>query len=657
MPDWSYHPIFKPLLFRMGATRSRDLTLAAIGRLGRLPGGSLLIRTLGHLEAYPEVRVRRLGLDFASPVYLPGEVDPHGAALPALAQLGFGCLEVGPVTETPAERPPTLTRDAANETIVTSNRYASDGVDAIARRLAADRGRLRGRPVFARTRHEAGASPEAAADAHRRLAERLAEDAAAFVVDGVDERWTPAEQAAFFDEAAAKLRAAYPDRPLLLYVPPDLPADALEAAAKAAKTRFDGVVVGDAIRAPDGWRSGRPAMAAVEATTRALRRRLPEPFAIVASGGVHEPADALRLREAGADLVGLYAGFVFGGPGLPKRVNDALLYEAVRPRPAPPEAPFWKAWGWMTLLGLAMIVGGSVAWLIAATSVVLPYDEAFLGAGRDAIDSVNEKLLPFMSHDRISLAGTMISIGILYAFLARYGLRRKLHWARTALLTSGIVGFSGFFLYLGYGYFDPLHAAVSAALLPMFVLAMRDASELPPRDPPNLRNDAAWRRSLLGQLAFVAAGVGLAAGGVAIAGIGVTHVFVSSDLAFLGTHAEHLRESNANLVPLIAHDRAGFGGALLSDALAILVTALWGIRQGERWIWRMLLLAGLPGFAAGLGVHAAIGYVDFLHLLPVYVLLALYIAGLVLLYPYLHRAPEEKSEAVSPPSPQTPTAP
>jgi len=296
----------------------------------------------------------------------------------------------------------------------------------------------------------------------------------------------------------------------------------------------------------------------------------------------------------------------------------------------------------MLLLGVAMIVGGAAAWIIAATTVVLPYDEAYLGADRETIHAVNERLLPFMSHDRITLAGTMMSIGIMYGYLARYGLRRRQHWARTALMVSGTVGFSGFFLYLGYGYFDPLHAVVSALLLPVFMLAMRDGLNAPPRDPPpNRFNSAVWRLGLCGQLAFVCIGVGLAVGGIVIAGVGVTHVFVPTDLAFLGTHAGHLEAANPKLLPLIAHDRAGFGGALLSDAMAVLITALWGIRQGERWIWRMLLIAGIPGFAAGLGVHAAIGYINALHLMPVYVLLALYVVGLVCLYPYLHAAPEK----------------
>lgn len=60
-------------------------------------------------------------------------------------------------------------------------------------------------------------------------------------------------------------------------------------------------------------------------------------------------------------------------------------------------------------------------------------------------------------------------------------------------------------------------------------------------------------------------------------------MFVPQDLNYLQTTADSLLESNPSLLPLIAHDRAGFGGALFSQAIAILLTALWGIQQGDRW--------------------------------------------------------------------------
>ncbi|WP_376745653.1 hypothetical protein [Paenibacillus sedimenti] len=380
---------------------------------------------------------------------------------------------------------------------------------------------------------------------------------------------------------------------------------------------------------------GPESLGASLSRVRLLREALGERSAIVAAGGVHQPQDALELLAAGANSVQLHSGLVYAGPGLPKRVNEAILYDRIRETKAPDLPSFWANWGWMSLLGIGMMIGGVLAWLIAATSVLLPYDETFLGVSRNVIRRFNPNLLHFMSHDRITLAGTMIAIGIFYYQLAHHGLRFGLHWARTALLTSCAVGFSSFFLYLGYGYFDPLHAVAAAMLLPMLLLTLRGLKDRPSRTPPGLYNDSVWRRAQWGQCCFVVLGFALAIGGLTISLIGITTVFVQTDLAYIGLTAEQLQAWNERLIPLIAHDRAGFGGALFSLAVAITASALWGVNQGESWLWWTFLLGGLPGFAAGLLVHFHIGYTDFVHLLPVYIAVALYAAGLYLMYPFL----------------------
>ena len=81
-------------------------------------------------------------------------------------------------------------------------------------------------------------------------------------------------------------------------------------------------------------------------------------------------------------------------------------------------------------------------------------------------------------------------------------------------------------------------------------------------------------------------------------------------------------------MPLVAHDRATLGGMLLANGLVILLTALWGFRPGERWLWWTLLLAGLPGYAAAIGVHYAVGYESAFHLAPAFVGLAIFVAAL-----------------------------
>lgn len=96
-----------------------------------------------------------------------------------------------------------------------------------------------------------------------------------------------------------------------------------------------------------------------------------------------------------------------------------------------------------------------------------------------------------------------------------------------------------------------------------------------------------------------------------------------------------LRDADPNLLPFIAHDRAGFGGALVGAGLAVLLISMWGWRRGQRWVWWSLLFGCACGTAPALSIHFAIGYTHFDHLLPVYVLVIATTIALALSKGYL----------------------
>jgi hypothetical protein len=111
------------------------------------------------------------------------------------------------------------------------------------------------------------------------------------------------------------------------------------------------------------------------------------------------------------------------------------------------------------------------------------------------------------------------------------------------------------------------------------------------------------------------------------------------------TTAEALAAANPRLLPLVAHDRATFGGMLLACGLAVLLSSLWGYRQGARWLWWTLLAAGSAGYAAAIGVHLAVGYTNAWHLAPAFAGGAVFLLGLGLSYPYLCQGDPEQEEA------------
>ena len=207
-------------------------------------------------------------------------------------------------------------------------------------------------------------------------------------------------------------------------------------------------------------------------------------------------------------------------------------------------------------------------------------------------------------------------------------------------MISAATGVASFWLWLGYSYFDPLHALLTLILLPFLILAfVMPMPRMQRKSTLDLRNDRVWRRALRGQLCFVISGIGFMIGGLVIASVGVSSVFVHTDLMYLRTTQETLAHLSHHLVPVIAHDRAGFGGALFADGVAMTIATLRGFERGAKWLWWTLLASGIPGFGATISIHFAIGYTTFIHLPPVYFAAALYILGLSFSFEYLNDRP------------------
>jgi len=46
---------------------------------------------------------------------------------------------------------------------------------------------------------------------------------------------------------------------------------------------------------------------------------------LIAVGGIMSARDALNMLDAGASLIQIYSGFIYEGPGLAKKINQAIL--------------------------------------------------------------------------------------------------------------------------------------------------------------------------------------------------------------------------------------------------------------------------------------------------------------------------------------------
>lgn len=288
------------------------------------------------------------------------------------------------------------------------------------------------------------------------------------------------------------------------------------------------------------------------------------------------------------------------------------------------------------LTALALIGAGAFALFQASTGQFLPHDTDYLGmTARQLCELHGCRILHFMIHDRLSFGGVLIAIGVMYLWLADFPLRRRESWAWWALLISGGAGFLSFLAYLGYGYLDTWHGAATLGLLPLFAAGLLRTRALRVEHVRRPVFDIRSRDGI-GRILLLLTTFGIAAAGCTIMTVGMTSVFVPQDIEFMGITPAELHQVNARLVPLIAHDRAGFGGALVSCGLAMFLSVLYG--WPSRSLWQALAVAGLTGFCTAIAVHPLIGYTNLFHLGPAIAGCCVFFLGMAMTVPRTNEA-------------------
>ncbi|HEX5147271.1 MAG TPA: hypothetical protein VFV85_09620, partial [Conexibacter sp.] len=389
---------------------------------------------------------------------------------------------------------------------------------------------------------------------------------------------------------------------------------------------------------------------ALEVTAR-VGERLP----VALSGGVLTPEDATAATEAGAGLIALSNGFVFAGPGLPQRINRRLDVGRTLPldgaddangdgdghalgavgaappasEPAPRAAATTtaeRAGGLLlTVAAAAMLLIGAGYLVLAFTAKLLPNDTAHLGFGVAQLCTLDScRIVHFISHDAAVYAGITLANGTLLTWIGRGPLRRREPWAWWAIALALIPLLLGFLSFLAYGYFNTVHAGMVAVVLVLLaaglVLTRGVASGWRPHEALRAAAVRAWIWSPAGRGRYLLLGLALSTllGGLAIVAIASTRVFVPEDLEYLRLSAHQVHAISPRLVPVMAHDRAEFGGGLMMFGVLLAASAWNGLRPHGRGVLIAIGVAGACHFVAAFTAHMLIGYTNPVHLFPVY---------------------------------------
>lgn len=334
------YSLLRPLLFAADPETVHHLTL---GLLSHASGSRAALRALSSGMQVEDKRLESevFGIRFPNPIGLAAGMDKDGLALPAWQAIGFGFSEAGSVTALPqtGNPKPRLRRLPKDRAIINRMGFNNRGAALLASRLrtlrAADALHT---PVLVNVGKSRAASlEEAAADYRESL--RLVWPHADGVVINVSSPNTPGLRSLQEPAALVKLLAIFDelqaDRqlPVLLKLSPDLEDDDLERLVELTRQHsVAGLVAVNTTlsrsglqRDPqeEGGLSGGPLAARALEVLRLLAKGTDLP--IVSVGGIFEASDVITRLRAGASLVELYTGFVYGGPATVKRMLQGLL--------------------------------------------------------------------------------------------------------------------------------------------------------------------------------------------------------------------------------------------------------------------------------------------------------------------------------------------
>lgn len=272
-------------------------------------------------------------LKFLSRLGLAAGFDKNAEVFPALFHLGFGFVEMGTVTPLPqpGNPRPRIWRVAPNA-LVNHMGFNSIGLRAFKRNVERHRPQVQA-PIFANIGKNKETPLDKAGDDYKQCIEELRSLVEGFVIN-ISSPNTPGLRDL---QSVSFLKALVPilpeDKPNFIKLAPDLTHSEFEELCLfvSETANVSGVVLTNTSRLiskergfAQGGFSGPPLLSISLAWIERAHRIFKGKKTIIGVGGVSSAGDALRMREAGADLVEIYTSFVYQGPKIVREITKAL---------------------------------------------------------------------------------------------------------------------------------------------------------------------------------------------------------------------------------------------------------------------------------------------------------------------------------------------
>lgn len=345
----------RPLLFCMAAESAHHFSMSAFSGIASVP---LVRPTIQSVMSVPDPRlaVETCGLTFPNPVGLAAGFDKQAQWFDKLAALGFSHVEVGSITGQgqPGNPLPRMFRLPKDQAIVNRMGFNNDGAEAISRNLDHKRTqRFRETHVLGINIGKTKVVPlESASDDYRKSFELLFPYADYFAIN-VSSPNTPGLRQLQDREPLLRLletigrlnrtlseQKGHAPKPVFLKIAPDMNQSQLcDIASIVTTSSVNGIIATNTTVSRQGLKtdtdtiekigagglSGRPLTDASRQVVSLLYSETKGKVPIIGVGGIFNGQDAWEMIRAGASLVQLYTGFIYGGPFTVRRINKFLL--------------------------------------------------------------------------------------------------------------------------------------------------------------------------------------------------------------------------------------------------------------------------------------------------------------------------------------------
>jgi dihydroorotate dehydrogenase len=339
-----YRQFVKPIFFLLPAERAHYTAMNLLQGALWIPGMRALLKSMFTVNK-PQLKRTLFGLQFDNPVGLAAGFDKDARWVDELSTLGFGFIEIGTLTPKaqPGNDKPRLFRLPKDEALINRMGFNNGGAQAAAERLRKRSSRIIIGGNIGKNKITAN---EEAVNDYLSCFETLFAHVDYFAVN-VSSPNTPGLRALQEKEPLLHLlntlqeaNHAKPKRkPILLKIAPDLTDEQLNDIIDIVReSKIDGVIATnttiareplvtakneiDAIGA--GGLSGKPVAQRSTEVIRYLKEKSHNAFPVIGVGGIHSAQDAIDKLNAGADLVQIYTGFIYEGPGLVRKICEGI---------------------------------------------------------------------------------------------------------------------------------------------------------------------------------------------------------------------------------------------------------------------------------------------------------------------------------------------